>query len=222
MDFENPLPDIMGEAAKYYANIVMHVSTLIKKALQKVTETLKLQIDMICPSHGVVWKENINDILTAYTKWSNRETKEKIVIIYDTMWHSTEKIAYALFEGIQEEGVEVKMFNLTVSDKSDVMTEVLDSRGLLIGTPTLNNGMFPSVAEFLTYLKGLKPPAKVAAAFGSYGWGPKRTMEEVNANLNDAMIPEILDPITYQFIPDPSELEQCKEFGKQFANKVKE
>jgi len=222
MDADNPFPVIMEEAAKYYANILMHLSTLITKALQKVTETLKLEIDMICPSHGIIWKDHISDILTAYTKWASRETKEKIVIIYDTMWHSTEKMAHALFEGIQEEGVEVKLFNLTMSDKSDIMTEVLDARGLLIGTPTLNNGMFPSVAEFLTYLKGLKPPAKVAAAFGSYGWGPKRTMEEVNAALNDAMIPDILDPITFQFIPDASELDQCKEFGKQFANKIKE
>lgn len=222
VDFENPLPEIMWEAAKYYANILMHLSTLITKALQKVTETLQLQIDMICPSHGIVWKEHINDILTAYTRWASRETKEKIVIIYDTMWHSTEKMACALFDGIQEEGVEVKMFNLTLSDKSDIMTEVLDSRGLLIGTPTLNNGIFPSVAEFLTYLKGLKPPAKVAAVFNSYGWNSKRTLEEANAMLTDAMIPEILDSLTYQFIPDPSELEQCKEFGKQFANKIKE
>lgn len=221
MDFENPLPEIMAEAAKYYANIVMHVSTLINKALQKVTETLKLKIDMICPSHGVVWKQHIGDILTAYTKWSSRETREKIVIIYDTMWHSTEKMAHAMAEGIQEEGVEVKLFNLTLSDKSDVMTEVLDARGLLIGTPTLNNGVFPSVAEFLCYLKGLKPPAQVAAPFGSFGWNSKRTMEDVTAYLKDAMIPEILEPISYQFIPDPSELEKCKEFGKQFAEKIK-
>jgi len=222
MDFENSLSEIMWEAGKYYANIVMHLSTLISKALQKVTETLQLQVEMICPSHGVVWKDNIKDILTAYTRWSNRETKEKIVIVYDTMWHSTEKIAYALFEGIQEEGVEVKMFNLSVSDKSDVMAEILEARGLLIGTPTLNNGIFPSVADFLTYLKGLKPPAKVAAVFNSFGWSSKRTLEEVTAMLNDAMIPEILDPITYQFIPDPSELEQCKELGKQLAQKIKE
>jgi flavorubredoxin len=221
MDFENPLSESMAEAAKYYANIVMHVSTLINKALQKVTETLKLKIDMICPSHGIVWKEHIGDILTAYTKWSTRETKEKVLIIYDTMWHSTEKMAYAMAEGIQEEGVEVKLFNLTLSDKSDIMTEVLDARGLLIGTPTLNNGVFPSVADFLTYLKGLKPPAKVAAPFGSFGWNSKRTMEDVTTYLKDAMIPEILEPINYQFIPDPSELENCKEFGKQFAEKIK-
>ena len=220
-DYENPLSEIMEEAAKYYANIVMHVSMLIKKALEKVTQTLKLKIDMICPSHGIVWKENIGDILGAYTKWSNRETKEKILIIYDTMWHSTEKMAFAMLEGVKEEGVEVKIYNLTLTDNSDVMTEVLDARGLLIGSPTLNNGMFPSVAGFLAYLKGLKPPAKYAAAFGSYGWNAKRTMEQVNTNLKEAMIPEILEPITYNFIPDPDELEKCKEFGREFAKKIK-
>ncbi|NVM54801.1 MAG: FprA family A-type flavoprotein [Candidatus Helarchaeota archaeon] len=221
VDYENNLIEIMEEAAKYYANIVMHVSTLIKKALEKVTQTLKLEIDMICPSHGIMWKENIGDILGAYTKWSNRETKEKILIIYDTMWHSTEKMAYALLEGIQEEGVEVKIYNLTSTDNSDIMTEVLDARGLLIGSPTLNNGMFPTVAGFLTYLKGLKPPAKLARAFGSYGWNSKKTMEQITTNLKEALIPEILEPITYNFIPDPDELEKCKEFGRDFAKKMK-
>jgi len=222
LDSENPIHEIMEEAAKYYANIVMHVSLLIKKTLQKVTESLKLKIDMICPSHGVVWKDHIQDILAAYTKWANRETKEKILIIYDTMWHSTEKMAFALAEGIQEEGVEVKIYNLTLTDNSDIMTEVLDARGLLIGSPTINNGMFPTVGGFLTYLKGLKPPAKYACAFGSYGWNSKNTMKQINANLKEAMIPEILEPITFNFTPDPEELDKCKEFGKVFAKKIKE
>lgn len=221
MDYENPIHEIMEEAAKYYANIVMHVSKLISKTLEKVTQTLKLKIDMICPSHGIIWKDHIGDILAAYSKWSNRETKEKILIIYDTMWHSTEKMAFAMLEGVKEEGVEVKIYNLTNTDNSDIMTEVLDARGLLIGSPTLNNGVFPTVAGFLTYLKGLKPPANFAAAFGSFGWNSKRTMEQINLDLKDAMIPEILDPITYNFIPDLSELEKCKDFAKEFAKKVK-
>lgn len=220
-DYENSMVEIMQEAAKYYANIVMHVSKLISNALKKVTQTLKLQIDMICPSHGVVWKENIGDILTAYTKWSNQETKEKILIIYDTMWHSTEKMALALEEGIAHEGVEVKLFNLTLTDISDILTEVLDSRGLLIGTPTINNGMFPTVAGFLTYLKGLKPPVKLAQAFGSYGWNAKRSMEQVNENLKEAMIPEILEPITYNFVPDPAEIQKCVDAGAEFAKRIK-
>ena len=220
-DYENSITEIMQEAAKYYANIVMHVSKLIQKTLEKVTQTLKLKIDMICPSHGVVWKENIGDILGAYTRWSNRETKEKVLIIYDTMWHSTEKMALALEEGVAHEGVEVKIYNITNTDNSDIMTEVLDARGLLIGSPTLNNGMFPTVAGFLTYLKGLKPPAKVARAFGSYGWNAKKTMEQVNTMLKEAMIPEILDPITYNFIPDPEELENCVKAGIEFAKKIK-
>ncbi|MHA1266885.1 MAG: FprA family A-type flavoprotein [Candidatus Helarchaeota archaeon] len=221
-DYENSLGEIMEEAAKYYANIVMHVSKLIKNALEKVTQTLKLEINMICPSHGVVWKNHISDILTAYTKWSNRETKEKVLIIYDTMWHSTEKMALALAEGVANEGVEVKIFNLTLTDNSDIMTEILDARGLLIGSPTINMGMFPTVGGFLTYLKGLKPPAKFAQAFGSYGWNGRRTMEAINTNLKEAMIPEILEPITFNFIPDPEELEKCVDYGREFARKIRE
>ena len=122
---------------------------------------------------------------------------------------------------IFDQFIEVKIYNITATDNSDIMTEVLDARGLLIGSPTLNNGMFPTVAGFLQYLKGLKPPAKVAQAFGSYGWNAKRTMEQVNINLKEAMIPEILDPITFNFIPDPEELESCVKAGMEFAKKIK-
>ena len=220
-DDENDLAKVLDEAKKYYANIVMHLSTIIKKVLEKVTQELKLDIKMICPSHGVIWRSHIDKILEKYIYWSSRQTEEKALIIYDTMWKSTEKISFAILEGIRQEGVEVKIYNLTNTDNSDIIKEVLDSRGLLIGTPTLNNGMFPTVGGFLTYLKGLKPPAKVAGAFGSYGWSPKGGQEAVIEELKEARIPEILEPIKYQFIPDPEEFEKCIEYGREFAKKLK-
>lgn len=222
LDSEILLSEIMEEAKKYYANIVMHLSGIIKRALVKVTEELKLQIDMICPSHGIVWKEHIGEILKQYLSWSNRETVEKCLVIYDTMWNSTEKMAFALAEGIKAEGVEVKVYRLTGTDLSDIISEVLDARGLLLGTPTLNNGMFPTVGGFLTYLKGLRPPTKVVGAFGSYGWNAKNAMDQVIANLKEARIPDILDPINYNYIPDPEELDKCVEFGREFAKKIKD
>ncbi|MHA1146094.1 MAG: FprA family A-type flavoprotein [Candidatus Helarchaeota archaeon] len=221
LDAQNPLSEILEEAKKYYANIVMHVSGIIKNVLKKVTEDLKLQIDMICPSHGIVWKEHIGVILKHYTMWANRETVEKALVIYDTMWHSTEKMAIAITKGIQEEGVDVKVFRLTGMDLSDIITEVLDARGVLVGSPTLNNGMFPTVGAFLTYFKGLRPPTKIAGSFGSFGWNPKNAMDQVMAELKEARIPEIMAPLTYNFIPDPEELVKCKEFGKEFAKKIK-
>ena len=199
----------------------MHLSGIIKKVLTTVTQDLKLQIDMICPSHGVVWKEHIGDILGKYVSWSNRETVEKVLIIYDTMWHSTEKMAQYIYKGVQDEGVCVKKFRITNSDLSDIITECLDARGVLIGSPTINNGIFPSVGGFLTYYKGLRPPTKVAGIFGSYGWNAKNTMDHLTAHLKEARIPEILEPITTNFVPDPEELKKFREYGRDFAKKIK-
>ena len=220
-DDENDLNKVLDEAKKYYANIVMHLSSIIKKVLEKVVNELKLNIKMIAPSHGVIWRNYHDRILEKYISWSNRKTREKALVIYDSMWHSTEKMAYAILEGIRQEGVEALIYNLTTTDKSDTIKEVLDARGILVGTPTLNNGMFPSVGGFLTYLKGLKPPAKLASTFGSYGWSPKGGQELALEELKEAKIPEILEPIKYQFVPDPEELEKCIEFGRTFAKKLK-
>jgi flavorubredoxin len=143
----------------------------------------------------------------------------KAVIIYDTMWGSTEKMAHALAEGVIAEGVEVKLYNLTRSDKSDVIKEVLDARAILVGSPTLNNGMFPSVAEFLCYLKGLKPKGKLGAAFGSYGWAGG-AVKAVERELTDAGV-EVLDSsLSVKFVPDDGELERCTEMGKAIAKKI--
>ena len=181
----------------------------------------ELDIKMIAPSHGVIWRSHIPKILEKYIFWSSRQTKEKALVIYDSMWHSTEAMAYAILEGIRLEGVEARIYNLTTTDKSDIIAEVLDARGLLIGTPTLNNGMFPTVGGFLTYLKGLKPPAKVAGAFGSYGWSPKGGAEAAIEELKQAKIPEIIEPLKYQFVPDPEEFDKCVEYGREFAKKLK-
>ena len=220
-DDENDIEKVLDEAKKYYANIVMHLSNIIARVLKKVTEELKLDIKMICPSHGVIWRSHISKILEKYIYWSSKQTEEKVLIIYDTMWHSTEKMAFAIAEGIRQKGVEVRIYNLTETNNSDIIKEVLDSKGLLIGSPTLNNGLFPTVGGFLTYLKGLKPPTKVSGAFGSYGWSPKGAVEAIIEELKDAKIPEIVEPIKYQFIPDPEEMEKCIEFGRNFAKKIK-
>ncbi len=221
-DDENDIDKVLDEAKKYYANIVMHLSVIIKKVLDKVVNELKLDIQLIAPSHGVIWRNYHDRIIERYSYWANRQTREKALVIYDSMWHSTEKMAFKIVEGIRQEGVEAKLYNLTLTDHSDIMKEVLDSRGLLVGTPTLNNGMFPTVGGFLIYLKGLKPPAKVAGAFGSFGWSPTGGVEAVMEELKEAKIPEIIEPIKFQFVPDPEELNKCIEYGREFAKKLKE
>ena len=155
---------IMEEAAKYYANIVLPYGNRVQKAMDDLAG---LEIDMIAPSHGIIWRSLIPDILKEYGKWSCNETEKRALIIYDSMWGSTERIAFAFMEGLREQGIRITMRNLKTNHISDILTDVLTARLILIGCPTLNNGMLPSMGAFLTYLKGLKPSGRIGAAFGS-------------------------------------------------------
>ncbi len=215
-DDEVGLDIIMPQAAKYYANILMPFGDLIVKAVEKLGS---IDIDMIAPSHGMIWRSHLSDILKAYTSWGQGDTVKKALVIYDTMWGSTEKMALALAEGIAGEGIEVKVYNLTHSDHSDIIREVLDARAVLVGSPTLNNGVFPTVAQFLCYLKGLKPRGKIGAAFGSHGWaggGVKAVQQELEA----AGI-ELMDSgLAFKFVPDADELQKCADFGRIVAQAI--
>lgn len=208
---------IYPEAATYYANIVMHLSRPILKTLDTAKD---LEIDMIAPSHGVIWRENIGKIVNAYYSWARFEAKEKALVIYDTMWGSTEKMATAFLEGIQDEGVEVKFMNITKTGRTAIMREVLDAKALLVGSPTINNGMYPTVADFLCYCKGLRPEGKIGIAFGSYGWSggaTKAIIAELKATGVDVIEPEI----KFQFLPDREELDRCKDLGRKIASRIK-
>jgi anaerobic nitric oxide reductase flavorubredoxin len=216
-DDEVGLDEIMPQAAKYYANILMPFGELIVRAIGKLGG---LEIDMIAPSHGVIWRSYSQTIIGAYDTWGKGKSKSKILVVYDTMWGSTEKMARALAEGIADENVEVKLYNLTKSDRSDIIKEVLDARAILVGSPTLNNGMFPTVAEFLCYLKGLKPKGKLGAAFGSHGWAGG-AVKAIQQEFAQAGI-EVLDSdLAFKFVPDRDEIEKCIDFGKMVAKRVK-
>jgi len=216
-DDEADMTEVMQEASKYYANILMPFGDLIVKAANKLGG---ITIDMIAPSHGIIWRSHIKDIIESYVKWGKGETSAKALVIYDTMWGSTQKMALAIARGMISEGVDVKLFNLTVSDKSDIIKEVLDAKALIIGSPTLNNGMFPSVAEFLCYLKGLKPRNKIGAAFGSHGWGGGG-VKAVQQELEQAGVELIDSKLAFKFVPDEGEIKQCEDFGREMAGKIK-
>jgi len=209
---------VMQEAAKYYANIVMPFGTVVQNVLGKLQN---LKINTIAPAHGVIWRTNPKRIVEAYGKWARGESENKVVIVYDTMWGSTEIIAKTLQEAISSENVEVAWFNLSKTDDSEVVTQVLDAKALLIGSPTLNNGMFPTVARFLAYLKGLRPKEKIGACFGSYGWGggAVKAMEEELRRTGVEVIESKLD---FRFVPDEEELRKAKEFGKMIAQRIKQ
>ncbi|MHA1915432.1 MAG: FprA family A-type flavoprotein [Promethearchaeota archaeon] len=202
-DDENDFCEVMQEAEKYYANILLHLSGLIAKTLPKVGA---LPIDVVCTSHGVSWRSHIPEIIEKYTKWCTGEIDEKVVlIVYDTMWGSTEKIAKALAIEISHRGVPVKLFRLTTADYSDVITEAMKAKAILIGSPTLNNGLYPTVAEYLSYQRGLKPLNKVGLAFGSYGWSGQAAAE-IAKIMKETKIDVMDELIKIKYLPKPEEL----------------
>ena len=170
IDSEYPLDVILYEARKYYANIVLPYPKPVQKAL---ADASTLDIEIIAPSHGLIWKDHVKEILKEYTRWSANEYTNKAVIIYDTMWKSTEKMAYAIQESFEEAGYKAPLINLQHTHMSDIMIEILTAEYICVGSPTLNKNIMPSVAGFLTYLQGLAPQGRKAIAFGSYGWGDK-------------------------------------------------
>ena len=201
------------EAAKYYANIVMPYGSQVEKALEALSG---LDIDMIAPSHGIIWRSLIPQILKEYTKWARYETDNKALIVYDSMWDSTEKIAYSLREGIEEAGIPVIVRSLKTTDISDIITDVITSKYILIGSPTLNNSMLPSMGGFLTYLKGLKPKNRIGFVFGSFGWGGQ-AVGEIEKILKELSWDFPLDSININYIPDKNELKKAKEIGKKLV-----
>ena len=207
---------LMQEAETYYANIVMPLWMSVSRAFKTLEG---LEIDMIGPSHGVIWRGNPGMILEAYQRWVQGESKPRAVIVYDTMWGSTEKVANALFGGLASEGVEVKIHKLGSSHNSDAIADILEAKAVLVGTPTLNNGLFPTVASFLAYMKGLKPKNKIGAVFGSFGWGggAKRAAEE---EMKAAGIDLVESELDFRFRPTEEELEKVVQFGVELAKKI--
>ena len=204
------------EAAKYYANIVMPYGDQVKKALDAVSG---LEIDMIGPSHGIIWRSRIPEILAEYEKWANYETEKKALIVYDSMWGSTEKLAYSLSEGIEEAGIHVTMKSLKTTHISDIITEVNSSKLILIGCPTINNTILPSMGGFLTYLKGLKPRNRIGFVFGSYGWGGQAVgeIEDILKNLSWKLP---VEGLKINYIPEKNDLKKVKEIGKKLVKNM--
>lgn len=205
-DDEYPLNIMMHEAAKYYANIVLPYSRQVQKALEILSD---LEIDTICPSHGLIIRKYIPQLLQKYKKWSSNKADKKALIIYDTMWGSTKKIAQSIQEAFDEKEYNTRLFNLQSIHISDIMTEILTAEYICVGSPTLNNNILPTVAAFLTYLKGLAPKDRIGLAFGSYGWGGQ-SVKLVENDLQSCGF-TMLDQIRLQFVPDEDILQDVKE-----------
>jgi flavorubredoxin len=210
---------LMEEARTYYANILMPFAPLITRKIQEVAQ-MGIPIDIVAPSHGVIWRKNPSKIINAYLDWSSGAAKQKAVVVFDTMWGSTDKMARAIADGLISGGIEVKLLKLRATDNTDVVTEILDAKAVVVGSPTLNNQMFPTVGSFLTYVTGLKPKGKIWAFFGSYGWGGGAVRGMVETAKKAGF--EVYEPtVEIKYVPDKEDLKKCFDFGQQIAQKIK-
>ena len=213
-DDEEPLEVILQEAKAYYANIVMLYGRPIAQTIAKAAE---LDIEMIAPSHGVIWRSHLKDVFEAYQKWVVCKPTPKVIVLYATMWKATEQMAEAILEGVQECDVEARFYNVDATHPTNIATEVLDCAAIAIGSPTLNNSLMPKMAGVLCYLGGLRPTNKQGFAFGSYGWSKRGGASEVEEQMKDMKIELTQDPIRSQYVPTPEILEECREAGRRMG-----
>lgn len=206
---------IMPHALKYFANILLPYAPLILKLVDKV-KGMGLALDMICPDHGIMWRNNPTEIISKYVEWSLQKPKRKALVVYDTMWHSTQAMAEAIVDSLGQEGVNGRPIHLRSCHRSDIITEVVDAGAIVVGSPTLNNGLFPTVSDFLAYLKGLRPKAKVAAAFGSFGWSGE-AVKLITRELEEMKF-TVIDPgLKIHYVPDDQGIVACQELGRKIA-----
>lgn len=209
---------LTDEAVKYYGNILWPFSSLILRKIEEI-QKMNIPIKMIAPAHGIIWRKDPAKIINAYVSWAKNETKKKVVIAYESMWGSTEKMARKILDGMSDAGVSVKLFDIAQSDRTEVIKEMLDAKGILVGSSTHDNDMLPTLAGFMEFLKGLKPKNRVGGAFGSYGWsgGAVTSIEKV---LKEAGIEVSIPSVSCKYVPDEGEIKRCYEFGKDFAKRI--
>jgi anaerobic nitric oxide reductase flavorubredoxin len=212
--------ELYQECIKYYANILAPFSPLVTKKIQEVL-SLDLPVNMIAPSHGVIWRDNPAQIINKYLQWADNYQENQITIVYDTMWNGTKKMAEAIAEGISaaDSSVAVKLFNVGRSDKNDVLTEVFKSKAFLVGSSTINRGILSGAASILEMIAGLGLKNKKAAAFGSYGWSGE-SVKIIEARLKDAKLDVIEPGLKVLWNPDTESYSQCVEFGKAFVSQL--
>jgi anaerobic nitric oxide reductase flavorubredoxin len=210
--------ELYQEALIYYANILTPFSRLVKAKIKEIT-ALNLPIEMIAPSHGIIWRDNPLQIVEKYDQWASDYHEGRVIILYDTMWGATKKMALAIARGIENKGLGVKALNMGKCDKSDLIMEVFKSRGVIVGGSTFNNGIQGDAAAILELIKGLKFKNKIGASFGSYGWSGE-SVKIIETRLKEAGIEIAAEGIKVQYNPSPEEIKACEAFGEAFAEKV--
>ena len=210
---------LMEEAQKYYANILWPLGAVILRKIQEI-QKLNIPIKIIAPSHGVIWRQDPGKIINAYVSWAKGEARDKVVVVYETMWGATEKLARKIVEGLVSAGVEAKLYDIAQSDRTEVITQMLTAKGFLFGSSTHDNDMLPNIAAFLEIVKGFRTKDRKMGFFGSSGWsgGAVKEMQEM---LKDSIAGQTVPELSCKYVPDPKELTACFEFGSKFAESLK-
>ena len=219
-DDENDERIWLTEAEKYYANIVLPYSDIVLRFLDQVKK-IGLKPGLIAPDHGFIWRKNPSKIIELYTQWAAQKPTHKAVIIYDTMWGSTEQMARQIADGLRESGTEVKMLSMHANDRSKAALEILNAGALLIGSPVLNSQIFPAMADVLCYLKGLRKKNLIGAAFGSYGWNGS-PVDSLTKMLEEMGVEIVSPAVKSPFVPDENIKKSCFELGKLISQKLME
>ena len=210
--------ELYQEAIKYYANILTPFSSLVKKKIEEF-KAMNVPVDMIAPSHGVIWRKDPMDIVEKYYEWADGYQEDFVVIAYDTMWNGTKSMAEAIALGLKEGGVPYKLFNLAKSDINDVITEIFRSKGVMVGSPTVNKRVLSSVGVLIEAMRGLRFKKKMGAAFGGYGWSGE-SVAVIEEGFKKAGIEVPIPGIRFRYDPTGDELAECKQFGKEFAGNL--
>lgn len=222
-DFFNDQVDeceLQEEALKYFANILTPFSKMVRQKIDQL-KSLNLPIDMIAPSHGVIWRKDPLQIVDKYYEWAGDYQEDFVVVAYDTMWNGTKRMAQAIGQGLYSEGVSYKLLSTSKTDHTELIAEVFKSKGLVVGSPTVNNGILSSMAAFLEAVKGMKFKNKVGAAFGTYGWSGE-SVKIISQLLGGAGIKEIGSGLRFQYNPTEEELQECYSFGQEMARSIKD
>ena len=218
---EYPQHILQEEARKYFANILLLQSQRIIDLLNNLP-SLNLDIAFVAPDHGPIWRNGDHGtIINMYREFAEQKPEKRAVVLFDTMWHSTEAMAAAIAEGLIESGLPVEVINLHNCDRSEAISRIMSAGVLAVGTPTINNNMYPSLGDMLTYMKGLKPKIAVGGAFGSFGWSGEGA-KHVAAALSEMNIEQPTELLAVKYVPDAAALTECRNWGKTLAEKLLE
>lgn len=212
--------ELFEEAIKYYANILSPFSPLVTMKINEIL-ALELPLNMIAPSHGVIWRDNPAQIVEKYLEWADKYKEDQVTLVYDTMWGATRKMAEAIAEGIKEidKDTTVKLFNAGITDKNDVITELFKSKAFMFGSSTVNKGIMNATGGLLEMIRGIGFKDKLTAGFGSYGWSGE-SVKLIEEKLEDTKLDIVEDGPLVLWNPDEDGVEECKEFGRKFAKEI--